>query len=158
MGFKKKTNEMKRTKFLETVTGGLAAVCVSCLAAACAKDEAPTPNAGSTPGTNPGQSAGSNAFTVKLDSEIKAINDFISKNGIILIRIAAGNVASSFLAVSSVCPHAGSTVEYNNTKSSFLCAAHGSTFGSDGSLVSGPAAKGLTKLVVEIAGTTLTVK
>ena len=146
---------MKRAKFLTTVTGGLATVCVSCLAAACSKDEAPSPSAAaSTPTTSPG----SNAFTVKLDSELKAVNDFVSKSGIILIRLAAGNVASNFLAVSSVCPHAGATVEYNNTKSSFLCAAHGSTFGSDGSLVLGPATKGLTKLLVEITGTTLTVK
>ena len=149
---------MKRTQFLHTVTGGLAAVCVSCLAASCAKDDAPSPSNASASNTNPGQSAGSNAFTVKLESEIKSVNDYIAKNGIILIRIATGNTASSFLAVSSVCPHAGSTVEYNNTKSSFLCAAHGSTFSSDGSLVSGPAAKGLTKLVVDIVGTTLTVK
>jgi len=150
---------MKRAKFLTTVTGGLATVCVSCLAAACSKDAAPSPNANaSTPTTSPSTSPGSNAFTVKLDSELKAVNDFISKSGIIIIRLAAGNVASNFLAVSSVCPHAGATVEYNNTKSSFLCAAHGSTFGSDGSLVLGPATKGLTKLLVEITGTTLTVK
>jgi len=149
---------MKRSKFLHSVSGGLAAVCVSCLAAACSKDEAPTPNTSTTPNTNPVANPGSNAFTVKLDSELRAVNDFISKSGIILIRIATGNVASSFLAVSSVCPHAGATVDYNNTKSSFSCAAHGSTFGSDGSLVSGPATKGLTKLIVEISGTTLTVK
>jgi cytochrome b6-f complex iron-sulfur subunit len=145
---------MKRTEFLTTVTGGLAAVCVSCLAAACSKDEAPTPNSTSNPGTNPV----SNSFTVKLDSELKAVNDYIAKSGIILIRLATGNAVSSFLAVSSACPHAGATVEYNNTKSSFLCASHGSTFGSDGALISGPATKGLTKLTVEITGTTLTVK
>lgn len=149
---------MKRTKFLHTVTGGLAAVCVSCLAAACSKNEAPTPNPASSPSTGSGQNPISNAFTVKLDSELKAVNDFISKSGIILIRLATGNVASSFLAVSSVCPHAGATVEYNNTKLSFLCAAHGSTFSSDGSLVLGPATKGLSKLLVEITGTTLIVK
>ena len=150
---------MKRAKFLHTVSGGLAAVCVSCLAAACSKSEAPTPVSATTPTpTSPGSTPVSNAFTVKLDTELRAVNDFIAKSGIILIRLATGNVASSFLAVSSVCPHAGSTVEYNNTKSSFLCAAHGSTFSSDGSLVSGPATKGLTKLLVEISGTTLTVK
>jgi Rieske Fe-S protein len=149
---------MKRAKFLHTVSGGLAAVCVSCLAAACSKDEAPSPVSATTPTPSPGQTPVSNAFTVKLDTELRAVNDFIAKSGIILIRLATGNVASSFLAVSSVCPHAGATVEYNNTKSSFLCAAHGSNFSSDGSLVSGPATKGLTKLLVEITGTTLTVK
>ena len=88
---------MKRSKFLHSVSGGLAAVCVSCLAAACSKDEAPSPVSSTSPITNPAPNPGSNAFTVKLDSELRAVNDFISKNGIILIRIAAGNIASSFL-------------------------------------------------------------
>jgi len=145
---------MKRTEFLTTVSGGLAAVCVSCLAAACAKNEDPSPSSTQNPVTNPT----SNVFTVKLDSEVRAVNDFIAKSGIILIRIATGNVASSFLAVSAACPHASATVQYNSTSASFYCSAHGSTFGSDGSLISGPATTGLKKLVVEISGTTLTVK
>lgn len=146
---------MKRTQFLNTVSGGLAAVCVSCLAAACSSNEAPTPNTPSG-GNNPNPVT--NAFKVNLDSELRGVNEFIARNGIILIRTAIGNTALSFLAVSSVCPHAGATVEYLSTNLSFLCAAHGSTFGSDGALISGPATRGLTKLVVEIIGTTLTVK
>ena len=142
---------MKRTQFLHTVTGGIAAACVSCLAAACSSSEAPTPSP-------PGQVPNSNAFTVNLNSELRGINEFISKNGIILIRLATGDVPSSFLAVSSICPHAGATVDYLSTKSSFLCLAHGSTFSSDGSLLTGPAAQGLSKLVVQIVGATLTVK
>jgi Rieske Fe-S protein len=150
--FSKKTDKMKRTQFLHTVTGGIAAACVYCLAAACSSSEAPTP------ASPPGQVPISNAFTVNLNSELRGINEFISKNGIILIRLATGDVPSSFLAVSSVCPHAGATVDYLSTKSSFVCLAHGSTFSSDGSLLTGPAAQGLTKLVVQIVGTTLTVK
>jgi cytochrome b6-f complex iron-sulfur subunit len=142
---------MKRTEFLHTVSGGFATVCVSCLTTACSKNEEPTPNAVSTPVTN-------KVFTVKLDSELKSINDFIAKSGIIVIRLASGNAVSSFLAVSSACPHASATVEYISKTTSFYCSAHGSTFGADGSLISGPAPKGLTKLVVEITGTTLTVK
>ena len=142
---------MKRTQFLHTVTGGIAAACVSCLAAAWSSSEAPTPSP-------PGQVPISNAFTVNLNSELRGINEFISKNGIILIRLATGDVPSSFLAVSSICPHAGATVDYLSTKSSFLCLAHGSTFSSDGSLLTGPAAQGLSKLVVQIVGATLTVK
>jgi Rieske Fe-S protein len=145
---------MKRTEFLTTVSGGLAAVCVSCLAAACSNDEDPAPSSTPAPGTSPT----SNVFTVKLDSEVRVVNDFIAKSGIILIRLATGNVPSSFLAVSAACPHASATVEYNNVKASFYCSAHGSSFGSDGSLISGPATTGLKKLIVEISGTTLTVK
>jgi Rieske Fe-S protein len=93
-----------------------------------------------------------------LDSELKAINDFVAKSGVIVIRTSSGNTPASFLAFSSVCPHAGATVEYNGTKNSFFCAAHGSSFNGDGSLLVGPATRGLTSLVVEIIGTTLTVK
>lgn len=145
---------MKRKEFLTTVSGGLAAACVSCLAAACTKNEDLSPSVTPTPITSPT----TNVFTVKLDSEVRAVNDFIAKSGIILIRLATGNVPSSFLAVSSACPHASATVQYNSTNASFFCSAHGSTFGSDGSLISGPATTGLKKLVVEISGTTLTVK
>jgi Rieske Fe-S protein len=145
---------MQRTEFLRTVSGGLAATCVSCLAAACSKNEDPSPRVTPAPVPSPTSSV----FTVKLDTEVKAVNDFIAKSGIILIRLATGNVASSFLAFSSACPHASATVEYIPTKASFYCSAHGSTFGSDGSLISGPATTGLKKLVVEISGTTLTVK
>ncbi len=147
---------MKRDKFLHTITGSLAVACVSCLAAACSKNEmviAPASSSPATP-TNPT----TNVFTVNLGTEIKTINEYVAKNSIIVIRQASTNLASSFLAVSSVCPHAGSTVEFNSSKSTFLCAAHGSTFASDGSLTQGPAARGLTKLTVEISGTTLTVK
>lgn len=147
---------MKRKDFLSTLSGGLAVTCVSCLTLACSKEamNAPTPVSSPSTGSNPS----SNVFTVNLATELKAVNDFVAKSGIIVIRTSTNNVAASFNAFSSVCPHAGSTVEYNNSKSSFLCAAHGSTFNADGSLGLGPATRGLTKLVVDVTGTNLTVK
>lgn len=146
--------EINRNEFLNKLSGGLAATCVACLAAACSK-ESPGPMSPVT-GSNP--SGNTSGATVNLDSELKNINDFVAKNSTIVIRTASGNAVSNFLAFSSVCPHAGATVEYNNSTSSFLCAAHGSTFNSNGGLVQGPATKGLTKLTVEITGSTLTVK
>jgi Rieske Fe-S protein len=100
----------------------------------------------------------SSSATINLETELKAVNNFIAKNGFIVIRTATGNTAASFVAFSSVCPHAGATVEYKESSSSFLCAAHGSTFSSSGALTQGPAAVGLTKLDVEITGLTLRVK
>jgi cytochrome b6-f complex iron-sulfur subunit len=124
------------------------------MAAACSS-ESPGPSTPAT-GSNPnGNTAGA---TVNLDAELKNINDFVAKSSTIVIRTASGNSVASFLAFSSVCPHAGATVEYNNGTSSFFCAAHGSSFGANGALVQGPATKGLTKLTVEITGSTLTVK
>ena len=146
---------MKRKEFINALSGGLAATCVGCLVAACSKDD----SAGGNITPNPGGGAmGTNSVTVNLDSELKSINDFVAKSGVIVIRKASGNTPASFLALSSVCPHAGATVEYNNGLSTFSCAAHGSAFAADGAVTQGPATKGLTKLTVEVTGATLSVK
>jgi cytochrome b6-f complex iron-sulfur subunit len=121
---------MKRKDFINTLTGSLAGVCVACLTTACSSKEM----AGPTPASNPGSGSNPSTFSIKLDSELKAINDFVAKSGVIVIRTSSGNTPASFLAFSSVCPHAGATVEYNGTKNSFFCAAHGSSFNGDGSL------------------------
>jgi len=142
---------MKRTEFLSTFTSGLSVACIACLASACSKDEMGAPAAPS----NSNASAGS---TINLDMELKSINDFVAKSGFIVIRTASGNAASSFVAFSSVCPHAGATVEYKSNSTSFLCPTHGSTFSGTGALIQGPATRGLTKLDIELSGTTLRVK
>jgi Rieske Fe-S protein len=144
--------KINREEFLNKLTGGLAVTCVACMAAACSKDESVTPGNTTIPAGN------TSGVTVNLATELKNVNDFIAKSGVIVIRTATGNTSNSFLAFSSSCPHAGATVEYNSSTTSFLCAAHGSTFSANGSLVNGPATKGLTSLVIVIVGSTLTVK
>lgn len=142
---------MKRDEFLSTLTGSFSAVCLACMASACSKEDSGAPALMNTP-------TASNGFTVNLETELKSVNNFVAKSGFIVIRTASGNALSSFVAYSSVCPHAGATVEYNAGSSSFLCAAHGSTFSSTGALIQGPATRGLAKLDLEISGTTLRVK
>lgn len=141
---------MKRGEFLSTLTGPISMACVACLASACSKDENGAPSMMNNPGSTSG-------FSINLDTELKSVNNFVAKSGFIVIRIATGNAVSSFLAFSSVCPHAGATVEYNATSSSFLCAAHGSTFNAAGERIQGPAPRGLSKLAIEISGSTLRV-
>lgn len=143
---------MKRDEFLTTLTGSFSAVCLACMTTACSEDQMVAPKAVNTP------VAAASTATIDLETEIKSVNNFIAKNGFIVIRTASGNTVASFVAFSSVCPHAGSTVEYKETSSSFLCAAHGSTFSSSGALTQGPATVGLTKYDVEITGLTLRVK
>lgn len=142
---------MKRGEFLSTIAGPISLACVACLASACSKEESGAPSVMNNPSSSSGSS-------VNLNTELKSVNNFVAKSGFIVIRTASGNTASSFAAYSSVCPHAGSLVEYNSGTSSFLCAAHGSTFSATGALVQGPATRGLTPLVVEVTGTTLEVK
>jgi cytochrome b6-f complex iron-sulfur subunit len=144
--------KINREEFLNKLTGGLAVTCVACMAAACSKEESVTPVNTTIPVGN------TSGVIVNLATELKNVNDFVAKTGVIVIRTAAGNTANSFLAFSSSCPHAGATVEYNSSTTSFLCAAHGSTFSANGSLVNGPATTGLKKLNIEITGSTLSVK
>ena len=46
-------------------------------------------------------------------------------------------------AVDPVCPHAGCLVEWNTAEKSWDCPCHGSRFGCNGTLLTGPANKGL---------------
>lgn len=48
--------------------------------------------------------------------------------------------------LSPVCPHLGCLVHYNSSDKQFLCPCHGSIFAADGSLVKGPALRGLDPL------------
>lgn len=147
---------MDRKEFLKAMTGGLTTTCVACMMAACSKDgTAPTNPSGPTPNPTPGNNA---LLTVNLANQMLSVNDFVSGGGVIVVRIAAGNVVSSFSAFSSVCPHAGSTVQFVPQTQSFNCPAHNSSFNISGAVTGGPAGSGLTKKTVEISGTTLTVK
>jgi len=52
--------------------------------------------------------------------------------------------SGTFLAFDAVCPHAGCTVEYDNSAQIFVCPCHGSEFsGTTGSVEIGPATSGL---------------
>ena len=48
--------------------------------------------------------------------------------------------------LSPVCPHLGCMVHYNSKDKEFLCPCHGSIFAADGSLVRGPALRGMDPL------------
>ncbi|MFI5231351.1 MAG: ubiquinol-cytochrome c reductase iron-sulfur subunit [Gemmatimonadales bacterium] len=51
--------------------------------------------------------------------------------------------ASTFIALSMICPHAG-FAPIDITSDGFHCPAHGSSFSKSGALLGGPAATGLT--------------
>ena len=147
---------MDRKEFLNYMTGGLAITCVSCMMAACSKDgTTPSNPTNPTPNPTPGNTA---LLTVNLSNQMLSVNDFVAGGGVIVVRIATGNAVTSFTAFSSVCPHAGSTVQFQPQSQSFNCPAHNSNFNISGAVTGGPAGSGLTKKTVEISGTTLTVK
>jgi len=138
---------MDRKNFLNSITGGLAITCVSCMMAACSKEE-----------DNGGDTGNGNAkLTINLSSQITAIGDFVASNGIIVIRVASGNQVSSFKAFSNVCTHQGGVISYDKASTSFSCATHGATFNQTGTVTKGPASSNMSTFPVTITGNTLTV-
>jgi len=141
---------MDRKNFLNSITGGLALSCVSCMMAACSKEEN---NGGAT-----GNGNGNANLTIDLATQITAIGDFLASNGFIVIRVASGNQVSSFKAFSNICPHQGGIISYDKASSAFSCATHGATFNQTGTVTKGPASTNMTTIIVSITGNILTIQ
>jgi len=73
------------------------------------------------------------------------------------VRVAAGNIASSFTAVQIACTHEGTSIGYNTGQGIFICPLHGSQFDKNGNVLLGPAAASLKHYTVTITGTALAV-
>lgn len=142
---------MERKEFLNKLSGGLAVTCVACMMAACSKDETST-----TPTTPP--ATGAILLTINLTTQLLAVGDFVSDQGIIVVRKATGNTVSSFVALVNACPHQGQAVTFRKASNDFFCSRHGSTFSITGSVITAPATSGLTARTVDISGTTLNVR
>lgn len=143
---------MERKEFLSKLGIGFAAVCVGCGVAACgsSKSNDPTPD-------DDGNNNNGDLFTVNLANELTAVGQSKVSNGVIVVRTAAGNSASSFTAVQVACTHQGTAVNYNNAQGRFICPNHGSQFSTSGAVLVGPATTALKEYNVEVNGSTLTV-
>lgn len=142
---------MERSEFLSKLGIGVAAVCVGCAFGSCSK------SGDATPGTQAPAAGSGTVFTADLNTELTGIGQTKTANGVILVRLAAGNVVSSFTAVQVACTHQGTAINYNTTQGIFICPNHGSEFGTGGNVILGPAATALQKYTVSISGSTLTV-
>jgi cytochrome b6-f complex iron-sulfur subunit len=124
---------------------------MGCNMVSCSKSGSPGPsNSNNTP------PAGT-TVNVDLNSTIKNVGDQTVNNGIIIVRLATGNAASSFTAVQVACTHEGNSINYNNSQGIFICPVHGSEFSKTGALLQGPATSSLKQYTVSVTGTTLTV-
>ena len=136
---------MDRKEFLTTVgIGAVAAICTSCLAACKPLDSVVNPP------TNVD-------FTLNLadpaNSALKTNGGYIYQNNIIVARIADG----SYVALSSICTHQGSTIAYDLTANRFHCPTHGSNFAVNGSVINGPASSSLMTYKTTLNATSLRV-
>ena len=97
-------------------------------------------------------------FTIDLSSTTYAAlntnGGSVVKNNIIIARTSAG----AFVAVSSVCTHQQyNPISFESAASRFHCPNHGSNFGTDGSVINGPALSALKKYNTQLTGTNLRV-
>lgn len=58
-------------------------------------------------------------------------------------RLFVARKEDAFHVISAVCTHLGCTVQWKEEKQEFTCPCHGSHFRADGTVVSGPAPRGL---------------
>nr|WP_294790473.1 Rieske 2Fe-2S domain-containing protein [uncultured Mucilaginibacter sp.] len=146
---------MEREEFLSKLGIGVLAVCTGCGFASCggSKNSDPAPSGG----TPPPASGSGTVFTADLNSEVTAVGASKASGGVILARIAAGNLAASFTAVQIACTHEGTNIGYSAAQSKFICPLHGSEFSQTGTVITGPAVVALKKYTVSISGTTLSV-
>ena len=139
---------MERRKFISEVGLSVAGICAVCLGA-CSKSNAPGGSGGPGP-TNVN-------FTVDLNSNLLNIGNSIIRSGVIVVRIAAGNTASSFTAVQVNCTHEGTAIDYNTGQGIFICPNHGSRFSTNGTVLLGPATSNLQQYNISVVGTSLNV-
>jgi Rieske Fe-S protein len=137
---------MERRKFIGTLSAPVVAACAVCMGA-CSK---------SSSGGN-GTAGGSANFTVDLGSNLLAVGSSLVQSGVIVVRLAAGNVPASFTAVQVACTHEGSSINFNAAQNKFICPNHGSTFSTSGSVTLGPATTNLKSYNISISGNTMTV-
>lgn len=146
---------MERQEFLSKLGIGLVTVCAGCSLVACGgKSSNPSPS-GNAP--IPPVKGSGNLFTADLNTQLPNIGDSMVQQGVILVRLSAGNTADAFTAVQVACTHQGNSIGYNTGQGIFICPAHGSEFSKTGAVVQGPAALPLQKYTVTVTGSTLTV-
>lgn len=64
-------------------------------------------------------------------------------------KAAVFNTGGNAKAFSTVCPHLGCDVEWNDAENTWDCPCHGSRFEADGALKQGPARRGLDPLEID---------
>jgi len=163
---------MKRGEFLRSLSLGtstlMAVYCLGSLTSCSTGDMDPissTPTTPTTPGSSTGvtgnaaTSAGAVSFTVDLTHATYAKLKTAGSFEIIGDLIVAYSTAKTYVALSKVCTHEGTTVRYRSSENDIYCNSHGSEFALTGSVDKGPAVAALKayKAVISADGNTLTV-
>ena len=93
---------------------------------------------------------------IDLTTNLPTVGSYIYNSGIIIARIAAGNVATSFAAISQACTHEGTTITYQGN-GVFYCPNHGAQFNTSGGVTRGPASSSLKSYTKSVSGSILSI-
>lgn len=149
---------MERNEFIKSLGLGIALVCTgSCLSGCGSKSDDPTPTPG---GGGGGGGISGTKVNVDLASQLTSVGSFISSNGVLFVRLAPGNVTTSFVATQASCPHQGGTLNWVQASNLIQCSLHSSQYTATGSVIRQPSDGGTTSALkvyaTEISGNTLT--
>jgi menaquinol-cytochrome c reductase iron-sulfur subunit len=100
----------------------------------------------------PGKPMRANVVGQKHDGWLR--QDSVKLGACWLTRSVTGQVR----AFSTVCPHLGCGIDYNDKSEKFECPCHGSFFDHDGRCVEGPAPRGMDELDVLTSGKDIKVR
>lgn len=70
----------------------------------------------------------------------------ISEKSVYVTKSADGQLR----VLSSICPHLGCSITWNDAKTQFICPCHVGVFSPDGALVSGPPPRGMDELETQV--------
>lgn len=135
---------MDRKEFLAQLGLTSAAVFAGACMAGCSKDS-------SSPA--PARVDFTLDLTQAANSALNSAGGFVYSNNIIVARTQS----NSFIAVSQVCTHEGTTVVFQGGNNRFFCPNHGATFATSGAVTNGPANKALTSYNTQLTGNMLRV-
>ncbi|WP_020603562.1 ubiquinol-cytochrome c reductase iron-sulfur subunit [Spirosoma spitsbergense] len=80
-------------------------------------------------------------LTTAAYSKLTTVGNYAYTGNILVAHIKNG----SYIAISKVCTHEGTTVQYVSSSDSIYCPNHGATFTTAGTVTSGPARQSLTQ-------------
>ncbi len=136
---------MDRIEFLKTASSVTVLLCLGIGLGGCSKDDDEKP-----PSTSP----------FSFDITQSPFNALETDGGWLLHPdrdVLLVNVGGDIRAFTSVCTHTGCSRQWSFPSGNFRCGCHGSTFSTDGDVVSDPANGSLAEFNVERTGDTVSV-
>ena len=142
-----KTQKIDRRQFVKRAGGFVGAGAAMSLLPGCGSDLV-------SPVIQPAPTSFSIDLTDPKYTALQNVGGAVLTSGIIIIRRST----TVYVALSTVCTHAGCTVNYSANTNRLVCPCHGSVFSNSGAVVTGPATTPLPSYSVSVMGDTLTVQ